>query len=63
MRPAKVSIIITYIAAIMACVMFVASWFHVGDAPYATYLAVQACFLLLAGIWAHVCSYSVRRFT
>lgn len=56
MRPSNVSIVITYIDAIMACVMFVASWFHVGDAPYATYLAVQACLLLLAGIWVHVCS-------
>ena len=56
MRPGFFGVAITYIVAIMACVMFVASWFHVGDAPYATYLAVQACFLLLAGIWAHVCS-------
>ena len=56
MRPSKFSVIVVYIMAVTAAVLYVAAWFHVGDLQHATWLVVQACFLLLLSIWAHVCS-------
>ena len=56
MRFMKMSIIISYAMMTLALVLFVASWFHLGDLVYASWLVVQACFCLLLSIWVNVCS-------
>ena len=56
MRFTKFSIIVSYVMAIIAVVLLVASWFHLGDLQHATWLIAQGCFLLLLSIWANVCS-------
>ena len=56
MRFTKFSIIIAYAMAIVAIVLFVASWFNFGDLTYATWLVAQGCFVLLVSIWVNVCS-------
>ena len=56
MRFTKFSIIVSYVMAIMAVVMFVTAWFYMGDLQHATWLIAQGCFLLLLSIWANVCS-------
>ncbi|MBR2837783.1 MAG: hypothetical protein IKE55_03265 [Kiritimatiellae bacterium] len=56
MRFTKFSIIIAYVMALLALVLFVASWFHAGEPAFAGWLVGQGCFLLLASIWVNVCS-------
>lgn len=56
MRFTKFSIIVAYIMAIVAVVLFVGAWFNSGDLQRATWFVVQGCFLLLFSIWANVCS-------
>jgi heme/copper-type cytochrome/quinol oxidase subunit 4 len=56
MRPSKFSIIVTYIMAIAAVVLYVTAWLHMGDPATATWYIAQACFLLLLNIWTNVCS-------
>ena len=54
----KAAIVITYALAIAACVLIIVSLVCAtgGDADLAGYLAALACFALLLGIWANVCS-------
>ena len=56
MRFTKSAIVIAYVLATVAVVLFVASWFYTGDPAFATWLIAQACFCLLLSIWANVCS-------
>ncbi len=54
----KVAIIIVYALAVVACVLVIVSLACAtsGVADLAGYLAGMACFCLLLGIWANVCS-------
>ena len=54
----KAAIVITYALAVVACVLVIASFACAagGDADLAGYLAGLACFCLMLGIWANVCS-------
>ena len=55
----KLVIIIAYVLAIAACVLIIEALVCAatgGDADFAGYLAGLACFCLLLGIWANVCS-------
>lgn len=56
MRPGFFGVAITYVLAVLAVVFYVAAWFHMAEPAFATWLIAHGCFLLLAGIWAHVCS-------
>ena len=52
MRPGTVSTIATYILAVVAVFFFVIGWATGNVADF----TATACFLLLAGVWLHVCS-------
>ena len=54
----KAAIAITYALAVAACVLIIVSLACAtsGAADLAGYLAGMACFCLLLGIWANVCS-------
>jgi hypothetical protein len=54
----KAAIVITYALAAVACVLIIVSLAcaALGSADLAGYLAALACFALLLGIWANVCS-------
>jgi len=56
--PSKAAIVITYALAAVACVLVIVSLVCVtsGAADLAGYLVGMACFCLLLGIWANVCS-------
>lgn len=56
MRFTKASIVIAYVMAALAVVLYVTAWFHMADPAFATWLIAQACFCLLLSIWANVCS-------
>lgn len=56
MRPSKASIVVTYLAAIAAVLLCITAWLNMADVPYATYCTANGCFLLLLGVWVHVCS-------
>lgn len=54
----KAAIVIIYALAAVACVLVIVSLACAtgGSADLAGYLAGMACFCLLLGIWANVCS-------
>lgn len=54
----KAAIVIIYTLAVVACVLVIASLACAasGSADLAGYLTGLACFCLLLGIWANVCS-------
>ena len=54
----KATIIIVYALAVVACVLVIVSLACAasGGTDLAGYLAGMACFCLLLGIWANVCS-------
>ena len=58
MRMTKVAIIVSYIMAAVALLLFVSSvaCTAIGETGTATLLVAQGCFLLLLSIWANVCS-------
>lgn len=53
----KLGIILTYLSALVACVLIIASIVMASsDAALAGYLAALACFFMLLGVWVNVCS-------
>lgn len=53
----KLGIILTYLSALVACVLIIVSTLTASsDAALAGYLAALACFFLLLGVWVNVCS-------
>lgn len=55
-RSHKATVVISYIAMTLALAFCVRAWIGMGDLQAATYDMAHACFLVLLGIWMHVCS-------